>query len=77
MTKRCTSLDYFLTFCEYIYNFAMELHELNVKDREAQNRVNHIIENVRECMDILGYEEVVRDDIISVFVERKRSNKAF
>lgn len=70
-TPKNFDLDYFLTFCEYIYNFAVELEAMEVGRQDDISRVRRIMSNVQECMDIIGYEEYFDDESVSIFVEKK------
>ena len=61
--------NYFLLFCEYIYNFSLELYNLKIKNAECC--IDCLIKNVKECISILGYKEIYEEDKPSIFVENK------
>ena len=61
-------IDYFLLFCEYAYNLCVQAHLFcNMREKE---KIELLIENILECVDILNYKEIEKD-AISFFVESK------
>ncbi|MFR6290480.1 MAG: hypothetical protein ACLUKQ_03415, partial [Peptococcaceae bacterium] len=62
------SLDYFLTFCEYVYNLIIQVDSFC--DSRDKVRVERFISNILECVDLLGYEEIINEEI-SIFVEKR------
>lgn len=68
-SPRDFDLNYFLLFCEYIYNFSLELYNLKIKNAECY--IDRLIKNVKECVSILGYKEIYEEGKPSIFVENK------
>lgn len=67
-TPQNFSLEYFLTFCEYVHNFIVQIYPLC--NSTEQDRLDQLDDNLLDCIDILGYGEFVKEEI-SIFVERK------
>lgn len=68
-SPRDFDVNYFLLFCEYIYNFSLELYNLKIKN--AKCYIDRLIKNVKECVSILGYKEIYEEGKPSIFVENK------
>lgn len=68
-SPRDFDVNYFLLFCEYIYNFSLELYNLKIKNAECC--IDRLIKNVKVCISILGYKEIYEDGKPSIFVENK------